>query len=176
MSLSLKEQFAGLGPEKGIDLVRSGSPAVISLRASPDAKNLKTISAIIALVRRGVPVLRAKSAIEEILERGRVAVLVPKVENASALASEMAEAGFLAAKVAARQIDVRALRERLGLTQEQFALRYGLDLDAVRNWEHKRRKPDPAAQGYLRVIARLPEQAGEAQEDALRGPDRCGEA
>jgi putative transcriptional regulator len=100
---------------------------------------------------------------------------VPKVENASALASEMAEAGFLAAKVAARQIDVRALRERLGLTQEQFALRYGLDLDAVRNWEHKRREPDPAAQGYhLRVIARLPEQAGEAQEEALRGPDRCG--
>jgi DNA-binding transcriptional regulator YiaG len=176
MSLSLKEQFARLGPEKGIGLIRRGSPAVISLRASPDAKNLKTISAIIALVRRGVPVLRPKSAIEEILERGRVAVLVPKVENASALASEMAEAGFLAAKVAARQIDVRALPERLGLTQEQFALRHGLDLDAVRNWEHKRRKPDPAAQGYLRVIARLPEQAGESQEEALRGPDRCGEA
>jgi len=131
--------------------------------------DLKTISAIIALVRRGVPVLRAKRAVEEILERGRVAVVVPKVENASALASEMADAGFLAAKVAARQIDVRALRERLGLTQEQFALRYALDLDAVRNWEHKRRKPDPAAQGYLRVIARLPEQAGEAQEEAIAG-------
>jgi putative transcriptional regulator len=169
MSLSLKEQFARLGPEKGIDLVRSGSRAVISLRALPGAKSLKTISAIIALVRRGVPVLRAKRAVEEILERGRVAVVVPKVENASALASEMADAGFLAAKVAARQIDVRALRERLGLTQEQFALRYALDLDAVRNWEHKRRKPDPAAQSYLRVIARLPEQAGEAQEEAIAG-------
>ena len=124
---------------------------------------------VIALVRRGVPVLRAKRAVEEVLDRGRVAILVPNVENATALASEIADAGFLAAKVAAREIDVRALRERLGLTQEQFALRYALDLDAVRNWEHKRRKPDPAAQSYLRVIARLPEQAGEAQEEAIAG-------
>jgi hypothetical protein len=42
-----------------------------------------------------------------------------------------------------------------------------LDLDAVRNWEHKRRKPDLAAQSYLRVTARLPDQASEAQEEAI---------
>jgi putative transcriptional regulator len=56
------------------------------------------------------------------------------------------------------------------LTQEQFALRYGLDLDAVRNWEHKRRTPDLAAQSYLRVIERMPQEASEAQEAAITEP------
>ena len=96
MTSSLKEQFARLGPVKGIDLVRGGSPAVISIRALPGAANLKTISAVIALVRRGVAVLRAKRAVEEVLDRGSVTIFVPNVENATTLAGEIADAGFLA--------------------------------------------------------------------------------
>jgi DNA-binding transcriptional regulator YiaG len=104
------------------------------------------------------------------MERRRVVVLLPKVESDRILAKELATAGCIAASVASHAVDVRELRERLGLTQEQFALRYGLDLDAVRNWEHKRRTPDLAAQSYLRVIDRLPEQASEAQEAVLTLP------
>jgi putative transcriptional regulator len=103
MTLSLKERFARLGPVKGIDLVRGGSPAVISLRVLPGAANLKTISAVMALVRRGVPVLRAKRAVEEVLDRGCVAVLVPNVENAAALAGEIADAGFLVTRLPEQQ-------------------------------------------------------------------------
>lgn len=44
------------------------------------------------------------------------------------------------------------MRERLGLTQKQFALTYGLDIDAVRDWEGGRRAPDTAAKSYLTVI------------------------
>jgi len=51
----------------------------------------------------------------------------------------------------------------LGLTQEQFALRYGLDLDTVQNWEQGRTKPDKASAAYLRVIARRPDEAVAAQ-------------
>ena len=54
-------------------------------------------------------------------------------------------------------IDIRAIREKLDFTQEQFALRYGLDVDAVRNWETGRRTPDTAAQSYLRAIRANPE-------------------
>ena len=54
-------------------------------------------------------------------------------------------------------VDIRKLRDRLGLTQEQFALRFGLELDAVRNWEYGRRAPDAAAKAYLTVIDSDPE-------------------
>jgi putative transcriptional regulator len=59
-------------------------------------------------------------------------------------------------------VDVRKLRERLGLTQEQFSLRFGLELDAVRNWEYGRRQLDKAARSYLAVIERDPEMVPDA--------------
>ena len=57
---------------------------------------------------------------------------------------------------------MKAIREGLALSQEQFALRYALDVDAVRNWERGRRQPDRAARSYLRVIAREPALVAEA--------------
>jgi len=167
MSSSLKERFARLGPTRVIDRVRTGSPAVLSLRPSRGRNGVKTVSVALALGKRGMTLLRAKRAVEEMIERGRVVLLLPKLESESALAKELADAGCVAASVATQEVDVRALRERLGLTQEQFALRYGLDLDAVRNWEHRRRTPDLAAQSYLRVIERMPEKASEAQEEVI---------
>ena len=167
MSSSLKERLARLGPVRDVDQVPSGSPVVVSLRVGPDPKRLKTVGAALALAKRGISLLRAKRAIEEMIETGRAVILVPKVESEITLGKELTEAGCIAASVAAHQVDVRELRERLGLTQEQFALRYGLDLQALRNWEHRRRNPDPAAQSYLRVIARMPQQASEAQEEPI---------
>lgn len=64
--------------------------------------------------------------------------------------------GIYGNRVARDDIDVKAIRQRLDLTQEQFAMHYGLELDAVRNWEHGRRKPDTAAQSYLRAISNDP--------------------
>jgi putative transcriptional regulator len=55
------------------------------------------------------------------------------------------------------EVDVRAMRERLGMTQERFALRYGLTLARVRDWEQGRSSPDGAIRAYLRVIEREPE-------------------
>ncbi len=54
------------------------------------------------------------------------------------------------------------MRERLGLSQEQFALNYGLDVNALRNWEHGRREPDTAAKSYLTLIDREPAQVAKA--------------
>ena len=55
------------------------------------------------------------------------------------------------------RVDVRAVRERLGLSQAKFANRFGFALDAVRNWEQGRRQPDVAARAFLMVIDREPE-------------------
>lgn len=61
-------------------------------------------------------------------------------------------------------IDVKTLRLRLQLTQDQFALRYGFNVTTLRQWEQGRRCPDKAARAFLTVIAHSPE----IVSDALR--------
>ena len=54
-------------------------------------------------------------------------------------------------------VDVRAIRKRMHLTQAAFALRFGFTASAIRDWEQHRRKPEKAARILLRVIERRPE-------------------
>ena len=61
-------------------------------------------------------------------------------------------------------IDVRATRQRLGLSQAAFAAKFGFQPSTLRNWEQGRTRPDGPARILLAVIARHPE----AVEDALR--------
>ena len=52
---------------------------------------------------------------------------------------------------------VKTLRRALGLTQEEFAVRYHIPLGTLRDWEQGRCEPDPPARAYLTVIAHDPE-------------------
>jgi putative transcriptional regulator len=52
---------------------------------------------------------------------------------------------------------IRTLRRVLGLTQEEFALRYHIPLGTLRDWEQGRSEPDQPTKAYLQVIARDPE-------------------
>ena len=55
---------------------------------------------------------------------------------------------------AARKIPkVKTLRRALGLTQEEFALRYQIPLGTLRDWEQGRSEPDQPARAYLKLIA-----------------------
>lgn len=49
---------------------------------------------------------------------------------------------------------VRQTREKLGLTQAQFAERFEINLGRLRDWEQGRFQPDSVAVAYLKVIAR----------------------
>lgn len=53
--------------------------------------------------------------------------------------------------------DAKAIRGRLGLTQEQFADRFRLPLGTLRDWERGARTPTGPARTLLRVIEREPE-------------------
>jgi putative transcriptional regulator len=64
----------------------------------------------------------------------------------------------------APDVDVRSIRQHLGLSQLQFAARFGFPPATVRNWEQGRTRPEGAARILLAVIAHHPE----AVEDALR--------
>ncbi len=147
--------FERLARHPGEPRVSDGSPGALLIEWAGDIREIRTISAISALVKRWTPVLRAKRAVEAMVEHKRAFVLIPKLESFEAIAAELLAAG-VKATVARDDVDVKAVRERLNLTQEQFALHYGLELDAVRNWEHGRRKPDTAAQSYLRAISNDP--------------------
>jgi DNA-binding transcriptional regulator YiaG len=64
------------------------------------------------------------------------------------------------------QVDVRAIRERLGLSQARFAARFGFSAAAVRQWEQGRRKPHGPARVLLTIIAREPGAVRRALESA----------
>lgn len=61
-------------------------------------------------------------------------------------------------------VDVKAVRDRLGLSQTEFALRFGFSLGTLRHWEQGWRHPDGAARVLLTVIARNPDVVNEALE------------
>lgn len=158
----LRAKFARLGPILEDDRVSSGTQEVVSLSLGRDLSAAKAVSAVLALRRRHVPTLKAKRAVEAAIGRRPVVLVAPVVENLRRLAEELKECGFLMSVLTTKTVDVKRIRERLGMTQEQFALSYGLDVDAVRNWEYGRREPDQAAKSYLTVIDREPELAREA--------------
>jgi putative transcriptional regulator len=60
--------------------------------------------------------------------------------------------------------DVRAIRRKLGLSQSEFAARFGFQPATLKNWEQGRTRPDGPVRVLLAVIASHPE----AVEDALR--------
>lgn len=54
------------------------------------------------------------------------------------------------------RVDVRQLRERLGLSQGEFASRYLLSLRTIQEWEQHRREPSEPARVLLFAIERHP--------------------
>lgn len=55
-----------------------------------------------------------------------------------------------------RAVDVKAIREKLSLTQAQFATMFHLSLTTIQAWEQGQSLPDPVARTLLRVIERNP--------------------
>src|SRR5205823_7913112 len=60
-------------------------------------------------------------------------------------------------RTARRVPRIKTLRRALGLTQQEFAVRYRIPLGTLRDWEQGRTEPDQPARAYLTVIARDPE-------------------
>lgn len=56
-----------------------------------------------------------------------------------------------------KELDVKAIRKKTGLTQEAFALRFGFNLARLRDLEQKRTQPDSVVRAYLLVIQNNPE-------------------
>jgi putative transcriptional regulator len=81
--------------------------------------------------------------------------ILGSVQKARAFARGEASDGFVVHVPEA--IDVKAIRAKLGLSQETFALRFGFSAAAVRDWEQGRRQPEQAARVLLMVIEEAPQ-------------------
>jgi putative transcriptional regulator len=62
------------------------------------------------------------------------------------------------------EVDVRAIRDKLGMTQEEFARQFGFSVNTLRHWEQGKRVPEGPTRAYLLVIDRAPK----AVQKALR--------
>lgn len=58
--------------------------------------------------------------------------------------------------------DVRAIRRKLHMSQQEFAATYRIPLSTLKNWEQGRRHPDAPAAAYLLAIARRPHEISSA--------------
>ena len=63
-------------------------------------------------------------------------------------------------------VDVRKLRQRMRLSQTQFATKFGFPPATLRNWEQGRVRPNAPTRVLLAVIAKHPESV----EDVLSNP------
>jgi putative transcriptional regulator len=58
--------------------------------------------------------------------------------------------------------DIKAIREKLGKSQSEFALMIGVSVSTLQNWEQGRRQPEGPARALLKVAAENPEAVVEA--------------
>ncbi len=55
-----------------------------------------------------------------------------------------------------QHVDVKAIRNRLGMTQARFSNTFGFSLDAIKHWEGGRRTPEAPARTLLTIIDKNP--------------------
>ena len=54
------------------------------------------------------------------------------------------------------RIDVKSIRAKLSLSQEDFAARFGFTIDQIKDWEQRRSRPLGGVRAYLMIIDRNP--------------------
>ena len=167
MKPALKARLERLAPIQTIVPVPFGSPETIVVRPAGKRIDVNTITATEALAKRGLTLAQGKRIMEIMMERGEAVVDVPTVENAAKFARNLRKSGVDARRIAHAAVDVKAIRESLGLSQSEFAARFGLEVATVRNWEQARTRMDRPTMALLRAIAAAPRVVAEALEEEL---------
>jgi DNA-binding transcriptional regulator YiaG len=57
----------------------------------------------------------------------------------------------------AKKVDVKAIREKLKLSQEKFAQYFGVSVRTLQDWEQHRHEPSHTARNFLLVVAKEPQ-------------------
>lgn len=116
-------------------------------------------------MRYGLALRKAHEVVDRLARGESVAAQLQTDERQRAI-SELNRMAVAAAAIVKPVVNVRTIRERLGLSQEEFATRFGLEPSTVRNWEQGRNEPDPAAQLLLKIIDTNPQAVERALTDS----------
>jgi DNA-binding transcriptional regulator YiaG len=141
---SLKDLSGPRVRVRDVPRVASGSRGRFLLQSEPG--KIKGPEAALALAKRHLSLSDAYTVVTRLFDHG------------AAFTRDLA-----ACKVAAKvygpppKVDVKAIREMMEMSQEQFALEFSLELATVRNWEQGRSEPDTAARNFLVTIAHDPD-------------------
>jgi putative transcriptional regulator len=71
-------------------------------------------------------------------------------------------------KVRTRIIDVKAIREKLRMTQEVFSETFAIPVSTLKKWEANHRVPEGPTKAYLMVIDKNPGVVKKALQSAVR--------
>jgi putative transcriptional regulator len=82
--------------------------------------------------------------------------IVEALQNAVAYAKGDATKGRAHRILVLPRIDVKEVRRKLGLSQNDFAETFGINAATLRNWEQGRRQPEGPARVLLTIIDREP--------------------
>jgi DNA-binding transcriptional regulator YiaG len=108
------------------------------------------------LTRHGMSLRKAHEVLNRLADGDTVAVEL-YADDARALVSEFSALGVSALPINPPEPDLKRIREHLRLSQTEFSIRFGLELDTVQNWEQGRTRPDPAGRILLGLIEAYPE-------------------
>jgi DNA-binding transcriptional regulator YiaG len=146
------------------DSLAVGIPGDYTLRAS--GRDLpRRVALVKALALHGVTPRKGHSVARRLgmrlaldaPARAPLPLRVPAVPDPAAFEATLAALGVVAERrLVPSDVDVAAIRTKLGLTRQAFAIRFGSDERTIEAWEQGRHRPEPATRVLLKVIERDP--------------------
>ena len=158
--------FGQLGHVQEVSRNRSGSEVSVILRSEGEVNAINAIAATRTLAQCGLTLLKAKRAVEAVIAGDEIALFLPKVISRDRLVEDFAAAGmqssFLRKRLSMKSKSVagkwvRKVREGAGLTQEQFAVVYGVDLKTLQKYEQCASIPATSVLSYFQLIEANPQ-------------------
>ncbi len=119
-------------------------------------RRLERLTELMAvLTGAGVSARTARAVVERLAMHQVAYVAAPRVQDLERFRAAFSTRKIAVHEMKPREIDVKALRERLGYSQSEFARLLGFTLDSVQNWEQPGRpKPQGATLTLLNMAAK----------------------
>jgi DNA-binding transcriptional regulator YiaG len=117
---------------------------------------LQPVTLALALRSHGLSLRKAHEILNRLAAGDHVATELSG-PDAMELTEKLRRLGVRPLLIRSPDADPKRTREALGLSQAEFALRYGMELDTLRNWEQGRSKPDAAMRLLFKLIETHPQ-------------------
>jgi DNA-binding transcriptional regulator YiaG len=135
-------------------LQKSSASQTIKLLLVPETMS-EPVKLALVLHSCGMSLRKAHDTLNRLAKGDHVAAEL-SAPDATELTHELRRLGVSTFFIRSPDGDPKRAREALGLSQVEFAVRYGLELDTLRNWEQGRSNPDAAARLLFKVIEAHP--------------------